>query len=58
MCRQDTCPCDISGADLGWNQKSQNDLDDTYDAQDRVAGTFYFKENGYMNYDACIKGAK
>jgi len=58
MCREDTCPCDISGKALGWNLLSKKQLDDEYKATSREADSFFFKDGGYMNYDACILGAE
>ena len=57
MCRLNFCPCDISGATGGWNEITQDDLENKYDSL-RTQGNFYFADGGYANYDACILGAE
>lgn len=57
MCKQNSCPCDTSGATGGWNELTADVLTDKYEST-RSAGSFYFADGGYANYDACILGAK
>ena len=56
MCLQDACPC-VGGGNTGsWLELTDEEITNTYKSTRTPASTsFYFVEDGYDNYDSCIK---